>query len=299
MISHPRIGQNNGLGIALMAATMLIFALQDGLSRHLASEYNTWLVVMYRFWFFALFVLAWTMRQRGGLRAAVQTRQPLVQTLRGVLLAAEICVMVVALTRLGLVESHAVFASCPLLVAALSGPVLGEKVGWRRWSAIGVGFVGMLIILQPGYAVFSANALIPLAAAFGFALYGLLTRYVARQDASAVSFFWTGVTGAVAITPFGLWHWQAMTAPDAAMMLALAGLACLGHYLLIKCYEVAEASAVQPFAYLQLAFVAILGLTFFGEQLRPNVAVGTVVVVAAGVFTLWRARLREKSVPLI
>lgn len=288
-------GQDNSLGIALMAATMLIFAVQDGLSRHLASNYNTWLVVMYRFWFFAIFVIALTMRQSGGLRAAARTRQPLVQTLRGVLLAGEVCVMVVAFTRLGLVESHAVFASCPLLVAALSGPVLGEKVGWRRWSAIAVGFVGIVIILQPGYAVFSANALIPLAAAFGFALYGLLTRYVARQDPSAVSFFWTGVTGAVAITPFGLWHWQAMTGPDAAMMLVLAGLACTGHYLLIKCYEVAEASAVQPFAYLQLAFIAILGLTFFGEQLRPNVAVGTVVVVGAGVFTLWRARVREQT----
>jgi drug/metabolite transporter (DMT)-like permease len=91
-----------------------------------------------------------------------------------------------------------------LLVAALSGPLLGEKVGWRRWTAIGIGFVGVLIVLQPGVQVFSPYALIPLLAAFLFALYGLLTRYVARKDAASVTFFWAGVVGAVAITP--LYH---------------------------------------------------------------------------------------------
>jgi drug/metabolite transporter (DMT)-like permease len=84
--------------------------------------------------------------------------------------------MVLAFTLIGLVETHAVFTTYPLLVAALSGPVLGEKVGWRRWTAIAIGFVGVLIILQPGAGVFSPVALVPLLAAFMFALYALLTR---------------------------------------------------------------------------------------------------------------------------
>jgi drug/metabolite transporter (DMT)-like permease len=90
--------------------------------------------------------------------------------------------MVLAFTLLGLVESHAVFTCYPLLVAALSGPILGERVGWRRWAAIGVGFIGVLVILQPGVRVFEVEALIPLTSAFMFALYGLLTRYAARKD---------------------------------------------------------------------------------------------------------------------
>lgn len=288
--------QNTRLGIWLMVATTAIFGLQDGLSRHLAAEYNVVMVVMIRFWFFAAFVLALAARQPGGIRAAARTAQPLVHIIRGLLLAGEVCVMVVAFTRLGLVESHAVFTCYPLLVAALSGPVLGEKVGWRRWSAIAIGFAGILIILQPGYAVFSPNALIPLAAAAGFALYSLLTRYAARRDPSAVSFFWTGTVGALVLTVVGLPFWQPMSAPDWGLMLLLCILASVAHYLLIRCYEVAEASAVQPFAYLQLVFIAILGLAFFGETLRPNVAVGTLVVVCAGIFTLWRARKRGQGV---
>ena len=89
--------------------------------------------------------------------------------------------MVTAFVLLGLTEAHAVFAVYPLLIAALSGPILGERVGWRRWVAIGIGFVGVLIILQPGYGVFRVEALVPLLAATMFALYGLLTRYVGRK----------------------------------------------------------------------------------------------------------------------
>jgi drug/metabolite transporter (DMT)-like permease len=235
-------------------------------------------------------VLALAARNPGGIRGAVHTRHPALQIIRGLLLAAEICVMITAFTVLGLVESHAVFTCYPLLVAALSGPVLGERVGWRRWTAIGIGFAGVLVILQPGVRVFSPAALIPLFSAFLFALYGLLTRYVSRRDASAVSFFWTGITGAVVMTAIGVFHWQPMTAPDWAWMALLCCTAAAAHWLMIRALEVAEASAVQPFNYLMLPFAAALGITVFGDRLEPSVALGAAIVVAAGLFTLWRAR---------
>ena len=281
---------NTRAGIWLMILTSFVFAMQDGISRHLAGEYNVYMVVMIRYWFFAAFVITVASRQLGGVRRAVATKQPGVQIFRGLLLAAEVCVMVQAFTVLGLVESHAVFTCYPLLVAALSGPVLGEKVGWRRWSAIGVGFIGVLIILEPGYRVFAPAALIPLLAATMFALYGLLTRYVARKDPAAVSFFWTGVSGAVAMTLVGVWFWEPMTGPDWGWMAVLCVTGASGHFLLIKALEIAEASAIQPFAYLQLVFAAGLGITIFGEVLETNVAIGAGVVVAAGLFTLWRAQ---------
>ena len=286
------IAQNTRLGIWLMITTTLIFAAQDGISRHLAAEYNVLMVIMIRYWFFAAFVIAIAARQAGGVRRAAATRQLWVQAFRGVLLATEVCVMVLGFTYLGLVESHAVFIAYPLLIAALSGPVLGEHVGWRRWAAIAVGFAGVLIILQPGVRVFQPAALIPLLAAFMFALYGLLTRYVARLDSAAVSFFWTGTTGAVALTLVGIWMWEPMTAPDWGWMGILCVTGVMGHWTLIKCYEVAEASAVQPFAYLQLVFASAVGITVFDEVLRLNVVVGAAVVAAAGLFTLWRARVR-------
>ena len=123
-----------------------------------------------------------------------------------------------------------------------------------------------------------------------FALYGLLTRYAARRDSAATSFFWTGVSGAVTATLVGAWFWEPMTGPDWVWMILLCITGAAGHFTLIKCYEVAEASAVQPFAYLQLVFASTLGMTVFGETLRPNVAIGAAIIVAAGLFTLWRTR---------
>ena len=278
------------LGIWLMIAVTIIFAVQDGLSTHLAGHYNVFMVVMVRYWFFAAFVISVATRQSGSIRAAARTTQPILQTVRGLLLAGEICVMVAAFVALGLVESHAIFTCYPLLIAALSGPILGEKVGWRRWTAVGIGFVGVLIILEPGITVFSPAAAIPLASATMFALYGLLTRYAARRDTTATSFFWTGTVGALALTPLGLWNWEPMTAPDWGWMALLCVCGATAHWLLIKCYEVAEASAVQPFAYLQLVFASAIGLLVFDETLQTNVIIGAGIVVAAGLFTLWRQR---------
>ncbi|MFV1874551.1 DMT family transporter [Nioella sp.] len=284
--------QNARAGIWLMVLTTFIFAMQDGISRHLAGEYNVLMVVMIRYWFFAAFVMAVASRKAGGLRAAAATRQPFLQGFRALLLVTEICVMVLGFTLLGLVESHAVFACYPLLIAALSGPVLGENVGWRRWVAIGVGFIGVIIILEPGFGVFDPRAVVPLASALMFALYGLLTRFAARKDSAATSFFWTGTVGAVAMTAVGIWFWEPMTGPDWAWMGLLCITGAAGHFTLIKCYEVAEASAVQPFAYLQLVFAASLGIVVFGEGIEWNVVLGATIVVAAGLFTLWRARAR-------
>jgi len=286
--------QNTTLGIWLMVAVTVIFALQDGISRHLAGEYNVFMVVMIRYWFFATFVIVLASRMAGGLRNAARSGTPKMQIFRGALLALEIFVAIASFVWLGLVEAHAVFATYPLLIAALSGPVLGEKVGWRRWVAIGIGFVGVLVILKPGFGVFKPEALLAVLAAFMFALYGLLTRYVARYDSAAVSFFWTGVTGALVTTAVGMWFWEPMTGPDWAWMALLCVTSATSHFLLIRAYEVAEASAIQPFAYLQLVFASTIGITIFNETLRPNVAVGALIVVCAGLFTLWRARVAEK-----
>ena len=148
--------------------------------------------------------------------------------------------------------------------------------------------MGVIIVLQPGLKVFKSQAAIPLAAALMFALYGLLTRYAARQDNAVTSFFWIGTVGSVAMTTIGVWFWEPMVGIDWGWMFMLCITGALGHRTLINCYEVAEASAVQPFAYLQLVFASIIGIIVFGETVRINVAVGVSLIVAAGLYTLWR-----------
>jgi Permeases of the drug/metabolite transporter (DMT) superfamily len=281
--------QNPALGIWLMIATSFIFAMQDGISRHLAGAYNVFMIVMIRYWVFALFVLILAAR-KGRLASVLRSARPRLQFFRGALLAFEILIMVTAFVRMGLVDAPAIFAAYPLLITALSGPVLGEHIGWRRWMSVVVGFVGVMIIIQPGSGVFSLNAIFPIAAAFCFALYGLLNRYVARFDSADVTFVYTGIAGAVVTTLIGIWYWEPMLPADWLWMGLLCVTSISSHYLLIKAYELSEASAIQPFAYLQLPFSAMLGLFVFGDVIRSNVVIGAAIVVSAGVFTFLRAR---------
>lgn len=281
--------KNLRLGIILMIITSVIFSIQDALSQHLAKNYNTPMIVMIRFWVFSVFALVMARQHFGSVRRALHSVAPKIQILRSAILSIEICVMVSAFTLIGLVESHAVFACYPLLITALSARMLGEDVGWRRWSAIGVGFLGVLVILKPSGQVFSWASLVPLASAGLFALYGILTRYVGRVDAPLTSLVYTGLVGVVITTAFGIWWWEPMARADWGWMAFLSVSAVGGHYALIKCYEYAEASAVQPFAYLQLVFASAFGVFLFGEDLRANVVWGALIVSAAGIFTLVRS----------
>jgi drug/metabolite transporter (DMT)-like permease len=276
-----------------MILTTVIFAAQDGISRHLAGRYDVLTVVTIRYWFAAAFVVVLAAAQPGGLRRVVRSGRPMLQTFRGVLLAVEICVTVLSFVLLGLIGTHAIFAVHPLLIAALAGPVLGEYVGWRRGLAILVGLVGMLIILRPGYQVFSPLALVPFAAALLFALYGLLTRLVAREDSAETSFFYTSVVGAATMTLTVPFFWTPMQgAADWGWMAALCAMAALGHFLLIKAYEVAEAGTIQPFAYFQLVFVTLLALVLFDERPDAWTIAGGALILCAGLYTLIRqARL--------
>lgn len=292
--ARPR-ADRQGTAILMICAASFIFAAQDGVSRYLGSVYAPIFVVMLRYWFFALFVILLCARSPGGLGRAVRSRRPGLQIFRGVLLVAEVVVTLEAFVRLGLINTHAIFSCYPLLISALSGPILGEKVGWRRWLAVAVGFAGILIVLDPGSGVLSANATLPLLGAAMFALYGLLTRLAARDDSAMVSFFWTGISGAIAITVVGIWHWQPVAARDIPWLLALCVAAVTAHFLLIKAYELAEASALQPFSYTQLVWISLFGVTIFGEHLAPNVAIGGALVVGAGLFTWWRSLLRERA----
>ncbi|MEY4695654.1 MAG: hypothetical protein RIT14_82 [Pseudomonadota bacterium] len=287
------MSRNRTRGIWLMIAAVAVFAAQDGFSRHLAGEYNTLMIVMVRYWAFAGFVIFLALRRPEGFRAAIRTARPLTHAIRGTLLVAEVCLIVWGYTLIGLIESHAVFAICPLLIAALSGPLLGEKVGWQRWAAIGAGLVGVLIILRPTSGVFSWPALLPFASALMFALYSILTRLSARDEPVFPSFFWAGVIGAAFMTVLGLPNWEAVQGADLGFLAVYVSLSILSHWLLTKCYEQVEANVVQPYAYLQIVFVTGVGIVVYDETLAPAVALGTAVVVGAGLYSLWQERQRN------
>jgi drug/metabolite transporter (DMT)-like permease len=289
MSAIPSRPDNPTLGITLMIATTMIFAVQDGISRYLAENYNVLTIVMIRYWVFALFVIALS-HYRGGVTSVAKSRKPVLQFFRGVLLVIQICLAVWAFTLVGLVEFQTIFASYPLTITAISALFLGEKVGWRRWGAILVGLTGVVIALRPGAGLFTIYTLVPVASAMCFALYGVLTRYVARTDAAHTSFFWTGVGGAVGISVIGPFFWLPPAGADWIWMAILCLTGMVGHYTLIKAYDVTQAATVQPFAYFQLVFASAVGVWAFGDVVNSSIVIGGSIIVMAGLFTFWRER---------
>ncbi|MEM6905677.1 MAG: DMT family transporter [Pseudomonadota bacterium] len=276
-------------GIRFVVLAMVCFAVQDGISKYLAERYPIPFFVMLRYWVFAAFVLVWASSREGGLARALSTKMPILQITRGVLLVAQILIFVTALDLLGLAPMMALFSLYPLLITLLAIPILGERVGWRRLAAVGMGFLGVLVILRPGTGVFDAGALVALLAALGLATYSLLTRMVTRADGSSVpAVLYTGLAGAAAITAVGPFFWTPMPWQDWAWtgVLALAGLA--GHSLLIRAYDASEASRLQPFAYLQMVFGVGVGWLVFAEPFDPITVLGMAIIIAAGLYALWR-----------
>lgn len=286
-------GDQQGKAVLIMCSVAFLFGMQDGMSRVLGANYSPFFIVMLRYWAMAAFVIAMALRSPGGLRRVIHSRRPLTQILRGVLLVLEIVVMIEAFVRLGLIATHAIFACGPLLVVALSGPVLGEKVGWRRWAAVGVGFIGILIVLNPVGAVFSWDLLLPFVGATMFAVYLVATRHVSRDDSAEVSFFWTCIAGALVATLLGWRTMEPIATPHIPWMILLCCTGALAHYLLIRCYEMAEASSLQPFSYTQLLWITLLGVMVFNESLTPNVVIGGLITVSASLFTWWRERQKR------
>lgn len=278
--------RNPVLGIWLMVAAVATFAAQDGFSKHLAGAYSTQMVIMIRYWVFAGFVILLALRLPEGFRAAIRSTRLPAHLLRSVLLVAEITLIVHGYTQIGLINSLAVFSVCPLLVVALSGPVLGEAISWQRWAAVGAGMIGVLVILRPGMGVFSWAALLPLASAFLFAVYSVLTRLTTRDEPTFPALFWPGVIGALLMTGLGLPHLAPMLPKDMAYLTAYCALSILSHWLVLKSYEQIEAVRVQPFSYLQLVFTSFVGMLVYGEVLELPVAVGSLIVVGAGLYSL-------------
>ena len=278
--------KTHGYIFALLAIT--IFSLQDAISKHLASAYPPIFVTMIRYWAFALFTIILASKMRGGLKATARTKRPLLQVVRGVLLAVQVVLAITCFAIIGLARSQAIFSATPILIALLSMPILGERVGWRRWIAIVAGLFGVLLILKPEGEFFDVKLLLAITSCFNFAFYVIATRLVSRDDAAMTSFFYTGVIGGITMTIIGPFYWTWMSPGDWGWMALVCMTSISSHYFLIRAYDLLDAAAVQPLTYLSLVYASIIGVTIYDETLSLNTIIGSIVVVAAGIFTVWR-----------
>ena len=281
--------QNNVLfGITLMVITTFMFSSMDGVSRYLAEKNNIFTLVTMRYWFIALVMMVTCLFIKNRISDIFNTKQPYIQFSRGVILSLNNCLVVYTFTLLGLVETHAIIACYPLIVAGLSVPFLGERFGWRRWMAIFTGFIGVIIILRPNTNVITEGSIFAIVGAIMFAVYLILTRYVSRSDTAITSFFWTGIGGTVTMSLISLFIWDDILKEDYLWLLIMCVLSAGSHFMMVKTLQVAEASVVQPFSYLQLVFGSIIGVTIFSESIDLMIIVGALVVIGSGLFTTWR-----------
>ena len=281
--------QNNVLfGITLMVITTFMFSSMDGVSRYLAEKNNVFTLVTMRYWFIAFVMMVTCFFIKNRISDILNTKQPYIQFSRGVILSLNNCLVVYTFTLLGLVETHAIIACYPLIVAGLSVPFLGERFGWRRWIAIFTGFIGVIIILRPNTNVITEGSIFAIVGAIMFAVYLILTRYVSRSDTAITSFFWTGIGGTVTMSLISLFIWDNILKEDYLWLLLMCILSAGSHFMMVKTLQVAEASVVQPFSYLQLVFGSIIGVTIFSESIDLMIIVGALVVIGSGLFTTWR-----------
>ena len=281
--------QNNVLfGITLMVITTFMFSSMDGVSWYLAEKNNVFTLVTMRYWFMAFVMMVTCLFMKNRILDILNTKQPYIQFSRGVILSLNNCLVVYTFTLLGLVETHAIIACYPLIVAGLSVPFLGERFGWRRWMAIFTGFIGVIIILRPNTNVITEGSIFAIVGAIMFAVYLILTRYVSRSDTAITSFFWTGIGGTVTMSIISLFIWDDILKEDYLWLLLMCILSAGSHFMMVKTLQVAEASVVQPFSYLQLVFGSIIGVTIFSESIDLMIIVGALIVIGSGLFTTWR-----------
>jgi len=275
-------------GIVCALAAWLLFAGMDAGSKLLAEQYSIIQILWVRFVSLVV-IAAWLARRRGG-RDALRTRHFWLQSLRSVLLVIEIGLFIRTITVLPLADAHAILAVTPLIVTALSVPLLGEQVGIRRWSAIAVAFVGVLIILRPGLGVVHPIALLALLCSLMFGLYQILTRIVGRVDPPLTTLFYTALVGVGGLTLIVPFYW---TTPDLvgwALFALVAALGAGGHFLLIKALQLAPASILQPFSYTILIWATLVGFLVFGNLPDLLTVVGALIVTSSGIYSFARER---------
>ena len=268
--------------ITLIIATFFL-ALMDGMSRYMAELYDVLNINMFRFWIIGSFVILISLRGRGVLRSILKTKQPVAQVSRGLLFISSLLMAIYSYTQVGLIVTHALMAVFPLLTVLLSGLFLKEEITRIKVVAVGVGFLGVTIIINPINLEFSLVSVLPLISAVTFAIYAVLTRKVASTDNTETSFFWVSLVSAIAITIPSPLFYKPIQFSDLYFLALLCTFSLVGHFLLTNAYRHAEASVLQPFSYFHLFFASVVGIIFFQDPLTISTVAGGGLIVFGGI----------------
>jgi drug/metabolite transporter (DMT)-like permease len=281
-------------GILLMCAGVSTFPFMNVGVKLLAPHYPAAQITWARFTGHLIVMLVVFLPQYRW--ALLRTRKPAVQIGRSVLMLASNLVFVMAIGSVPLATASAIGFTSPLIVTALSVPLLHEQVGWRRWSAVVVGFAGALMVIRPGGGLHDPAVLLILASSFAYALYQILTRLAGRIDTAATGIIFAALFGSLGMSlvmPFVFVVPRSLL--DVLLFCSLGLLGGLGHYLVIRAFQLGPAAVIAPLGYVELIGSVVFGYLLFGNFPDPWTWLGAGVIIASGIYIAFRERRRREA----
>jgi drug/metabolite transporter (DMT)-like permease len=279
----------------LALLSTVFFAMGDVAAKVLTDTLPAIEVTWLRYVVFCLAVVPAVFVARGA--RAMHTPRLRLQIIRALAVAGSSVLFILGLGHLQVAEATAINFISPIFITALSIPLLGERVGIRRWAAAAVGFLGVMLVVQPGGSAFQVAALLPIGAALSWAVAAIATRLMSSERPEA-TLAWSAVIGLIALTAFVPFHWRTPTAGEIGLAVLMGGFSTMGHWLIILAYRKAAASTIAPFSYVQLLFAGLLGFGVFGTVPGAMTLVGGGVIAASGLYTAHRERIRAREARL-
>jgi len=289
---HTDSAENTTTGILLMVGAIATFTVIDACAKFLIGSVPPMMVVFARYGLSLLYVVGlmwWT----GAL--TLKSDRLSLQILRGVLLFASTLMNFVALQYLRLDQTSAIFFSNPLWVCALSPFLLGERIGPRRWAAVIVGFLGVMLIIRPGADGFHWAMLLSVTVAILTALYQIITRRIGGRDPALVSLLLPSIVGTALAMPLGIINWHVPAWGLVGLMLLMGFAGGVGHHLLIKAHTMAPAPTLAPFIYTQIIWMIIVGYVVFGDVPDIHTLIGASIVVCSGLYVYYREQAAKRK----
>jgi drug/metabolite transporter (DMT)-like permease len=287
-------------GMTIMATCMFVLPVMDAIAKYMAvvGGMSPAQVTFYRFFFQVVCTLPLLLMVSPS--ALLSAKRPWMNCLRGVLHASASLMFFAAVKYMPLADVFAIYFVEPFMLTMMSALFLGDRVGWKRWTAIVVGFGGAMIVIQPSFEIFGWTSLLPVACAFLYTLYLFLNRAIGDADSPLVMQTMSGIAGTVFMGA-ALLAGDALGDKDFAVSLPQSGLALallvlLGsisgymHLLIVRAFRLAPLSLLAPFQYFEIISATILGYALFSDFPTPSKWLGIFIIVASGLFIIWRER---------
>lgn len=291
-MSLPTPSPIRGLGFALIG--FALFAMHDAFIKHLGHTYSVFQIIFFAMLF--AFVPMATIMLVDKAQANFRPRHPKLVLARAALGIISMTGAFYAFTTLPLTEVYGLLFSTPLLITAFSVPLLGEVVRFRRWAAVIVGLIGVLIVLRPGVTEITTGHIAALVAAVASALTSIVLRKIGGQERSAVLILYTMLASMIVTGLLMPSDYQPIDLVDLSFLAAIGLLSVCAQFATIYAYRHAPAAIVAPMQYSQIIWAAIFGAVFFMERPDIYVAIGSTIVIASGAFVVWRESKENVSV---